>query len=475
MRVRGLGAGVVAIALGVNGCGGGGGAPASPGANGAQNGTTSTATVSDAGGSPHPCSDLFDQTKLAAYSFEISAADWARLDADFHDLADVLAGTPPQTYYPVVFHAGNETVNAAVRLRGKSSWVNTVMFDANPKMQFDISFDQTDSKQRFHGVSTLHFPMPRDDFTFLNERVGNNWFRSIGITAPCSSSATLTVNGALYGLYVAEEGVNKPLLKQFFPDDADGDLFKGGTEAQTNESAPNWPRLQALQAASDITTLQGLVDLPNTVLEWAAEVVLEDGDGYYGGAHNYYLYDQGTAGYVWLPDHTDSALEWVPLFTPLGVQEHPIYWWAGRPLPDPPGPDYLLVINDPTWRARYVPAIATQAATWTADEILGWIDSWSAQIAPAVAADPHKWATVDQFQSAVATLRDMVQRRPAYLQSFASCENGDPTQTIDADSDGVPWCDDCDDGNPAVSPQAAEICGNQIDDNCNGVADENCP
>ena len=63
---------------------------------------------------------------------------------------------------------------------------------------------------------------------------------------------------------------------------------------------------------------------------------MEDADGYYGGAHNFYVYDQGKAGYVWLLDHTDSALEWVSLFTGLGVAEHPIYWWAGRPLPDAP-------------------------------------------------------------------------------------------------------------------------------------------
>jgi hypothetical protein len=54
-------------------------------------------TVSDAGGSPHLCADLFDQSVLQTYAIEISADNWAKLDADFHDLTDVLAGTPPQT------------------------------------------------------------------------------------------------------------------------------------------------------------------------------------------------------------------------------------------------------------------------------------------------------------------------------------------------------------------------------------------
>ncbi len=499
MSLRGWGLEVAAVLVVVGGCGSGGppgsrpslvpradggvsisDAGATGGAAGAASGEAGSSgqarQVPDASHSPRLCSDLFDQTVVPAYSFEISADNWAKLDADFHDLKDVLAGTPPQTPYPIVFHYGAETVsNAAVRLRGKSSWVNTVMFDANPKMQFDIKFDEYDTHQKFHGVGTLHFEMARDEWSFLSERVGNNWFREIGLLAPCSNSATITINGTFYGLYVAEDGIVKPLLQQFFPNNAGGDLFKMGTEPHTNVAAPNWAKLQALNAATDIATLQGLADLPNTVLEWAAEAVVEDSDGYYGGSHNYWLYDEGTPGYVWLLDHTDSALEWTELFTPLGYKEHPIYWWAGRPLPDPPGKNYLIVMNDPTWRKQYVDAIATQMPKWNPTEITGWIDTWSQQISGAVAADTHKWATMDQFTAAVAAMKDMAQNRPQYLKSFVACENGDASQSADQDGDGVPWCNDCDDGNAAVSPNHPEVCGNHEDDNCNGVVDENCP
>jgi hypothetical protein len=112
---------------------------------------------------------------------------------------------------------------------------------------------------------------------------------------------------------------------------------------------------------------------------------------------------------------------------------------------------------------------------WNPQQIRGWIDAWRPQIAAAVAADPHKWATLDQFEAALASMRDMVQNRPVYLQSFVRCEGGDPGASTDADGDGVPWCDDCDDASATVHPGAAEVCGNHVDDNCDGVVDENCP
>jgi hypothetical protein len=455
-----------------------GGAPGGPGGTGA--GSSSEAggigTVPDASGSPRSCSDLFDQTKLQTFSIDIGAQDWAKLDADFHDVKDVLAGTPPQTYYPISFHFGSETVTtAAVRLRGKSSWVNAVTLDASPKMQFAISFDQFDPKGKFHGVSAIHLEMPRDDWTFLNERIGDNWFREIGVAAPCSNSAKLNINGAYYGLYVAEGAVNASLMKQFFPANAGGDLFKGGTEVQTNQSAPNWARLQKLDQAGDVMSLVQIADLPNTMLEWAAEATVNDADGYYGGSHNYYVYDEGGPGYVWLPDHADSSLEWLELFTSLSYKQHPIYWWVGRPFADPPAQDYLIALNDPFWRARYTDAIATQVGRWNVTELLGWIDTWSAQIADAVAADPHKWATADQFQMALAAARDAVKNRPQYLGSFVRCQQGNPADSADQDRDGVPWCNDCDDTNPAVHPGAPELCGDGIDNNCNGRIDEGCP
>jgi len=45
----------------------------------------------------------------------------------------------------------------------------------------------------------------------------------------------------------------------------------------------------------------------------------------------------------------------------------------------------------------------------------------------------------------------------------------------DGDNDGWTLCDgDCDDTNPDVHPGHKEICGNNIDDDCDGLVDEGC-
>jgi hypothetical protein len=50
-------------------------------------------------------------------------------------------------------------------------------------------------------------------------------------------------------------------------------------------------------------------------------------------------------------------------------------------------------------------------------------------------------------------------------------ESPAPVQPTDADADGWRYLDDCDDADPAVNPAVAEVCGNGIDDDCDGDVD----
>ena len=289
--------------------------------------------------------------------------------------------------------------DAAIKLHGQSSWLLTVMFDQNPKMQFDISFNQTNPSGKFHGVSKLVFDMPREDLTYMHDRLAHHWMRQVGLMAGCSTNARLNINNNYYGLYVLEENVNSHLVDEFYPNNPNGDLWKGGEIPETNQSNPNWDRLAAFKAAKDFASISQIVDIPNSLTSWAAEALLYDGDGYYGGFHNFYLYDQGTAGMVFLPQDTDSTFDWLVQFDLVGATDHPIYWWYKRAQPAPtPGDKWLPVLNDMPSRMQYADAIAALLAKWDVKQIQGWIDSWWSDIQSSALGDPHQWTTPGHHQ-----------------------------------------------------------------------------
>jgi hypothetical protein len=450
-------------------------------------GCSSKGARSDGGGSGSSgvdpagpsCSDLFQPDHVRTYSIDISPDEWTRIQAEFHDVASLMSqGNDFVTRHPVVFHMGSETVSdATLKLHGQSSWAQTVMFDgAREKMQFDISFHQTDPNGKFHGVEKLVFDMPRSDWTFMHDRIAHAWLRQVGIAAGCAANARVEINGAYYGLFVAEETTNKRVIKEFFPDNSTGDLWKAGIQPETNQNAPDYGRQQAYtHATTDIASLSAIIDLEASVGEWAGEALINEGDGMYGGNHNFYIYDQGAKGFVYLPNDTDATFDWLTNFDLTPVDEHPIYWWEGRAAPaSAPRPEWMVTMADPAWRAKYVDAIQGALGRWDVAQIQGWIHDWSQQIASDVAADPHTWATTAQFQGAVATASDVIAKRAQFLQSFVDCEKNAAGAASDGDSDGYPWCNDCRDDAPTVHPGAPEICGNQIDDDCNGIIDDGC-
>ena len=253
------------------------------------------------------------------------------------------------------------------------------------------------------------------------------------------------------------------LYIQYFPDPV------------TNEATADSGRLHAFERAGDLAGLAAITDVSGSLTSWAAEALLNDADGYYGGGHNFYLYDQGAAGFRFLPQDTDSTFDWLAIYDDLPYADHPVYWWVNRGPPAPlPGDKWMIVLGDAGQRVAYAQAIAGAMAKWNVTEIQGWIDTWSQQIAAAAAGDPHLTVAPAEIAKATRAARDVVSGRPAYLQTFVDCENRVAGAETDADGDGFPWCDDCNDADPAVHPGGGEICANAVDDNCNGLVDDGC-
>jgi hypothetical protein len=235
---------------------------------------------------------------VTTYAFEIAPDVWNSILGELKDLTSLLAGGNDFVVrHPVTLHGGNETVTGAtLKLHGQSSWAETVMLDGpRAKIQFDISFHQTDPNGKFHGVEKLVFDMPRTDWAFMHDRLAHAWFRQAGIAAGCAANARVEINGAYNGLYVAEENTNKRVLGQFFPDNTGG-LWKAGQQPETSATlqAVNVSRQTTFAKAKDVAAISAIVDLKSSVLEWAGEALINDADGFYGGDHNFYIYESSS-------------------------------------------------------------------------------------------------------------------------------------------------------------------------------------
>jgi len=436
---------------------------------------TEGADVPDAGPDAGPdaledCPAPYQQHVLPQYELAIAPAEWAALDDEFHHRAEREAqGLDPTPYHAADFAyvVGADRVDIAdvrVRLKGQSSWAQTLDLDANPKMQFVISFNEVDKDGRFLGVRKVDLDMPRSDQTYLRHRLALRYLRAAGIPAQCANNARLVINGAYYGLYTNVERFDKELLQRVFGADDEGDLWQGGRILKTNEDDFSWARLDALWHLDDVATLDELADLDGSMHEWAAEAMGGDADGYYNGHANFYIYDHPSRGFLWMPVDLDTAFDQdylrpdaSPVFPP-GVGRWERDWHH-----------YIVTMSDPAAQERYVTALRDVRARYDADALAGDLDRWNAQIAASIADDPHRPFTLDAHALAVDLTRAYLSTRADYVDEWLACRADGVG--ADLDGDGVDACHDCDDNDRTVKPGAPETC-NLRDDDCNGRIDD---
>lgn len=423
-------------------------------------------------GGPNPvssaiCSDLFDENLLVTYEIDIDPGEWALIHDEFVNWQVREAnGLDLNPYHPMVLRLGAEVTPAWIRLKGNSSWFSAVAKDPSVKKQFVIAFDQgADPQARFHGVQKVELDMPSLERTFLHERLAQSFLSDVGLPGLCANSARLVVNGAYYGLYANLEFPNKDYLKRVFPGEHQGDLWKKRSDLQTNEDDPSRDdsRQRALWSASSAGELATLMDMEGSLRTWAAEALLPQPDGYWGGNSNFYVYDHPRRGFIWLTDDLDATFEFMPADT------HPIYFWLNRTRTRTPGPQYVAVMANEMWRGRFVEILAQLLEGWDTPALQERVHRWAAQIADALAGDPNKPQELEQHQEQQRRLVDFLVARPDAVRRWLSCYHDGG---LDADGDGVAWCRDCDDGSSTSFPGAPEVCGDGRDQNCNGLIDD---
>ncbi len=397
------------------------------------------------------CADLYDPDVILDVQIEITDADWAALQADY-DRGE-------KEYHPIVFRYGDEVVdNAMIRLKGNPdfSWYAE-------KMQFVIAFNEVDTEGRFHGLRKLSLDASWYEPTLVRDRVAWQVMRRQGgLPYACANSAMLTINGQYYGAYTNIEYLDHEWLERSFGKaDATGTLWKYGYDPVSNADASDGSAIDAMNRTSDPDTLSTLGDLDEWLLEFAAEAVLGDDDGYWCCNHNYYLYEHPTRGILFVPWDFDDD------FDVMGYDADPIYGYDNnmglfrQSL-------FLALTTDPVWGPKYVDAVEALNEAMDPETTLADLDAWADQISDALETDPTRSIGWEEHLTSLERMRLWIPQRHAFVNSWVSCQRGG---TEDADGDGFPVCEDPNDTDATVFPDAPEAC-NGVDDDADGWIDD---
>lgn len=359
---------------------------------------------------PKGCPEIYAQNIVPTFALVVTKQvlaglkqEWAA--ADDNDLTEF----PLQS-----FSDGDVTItNASIRLRG-----NADHWPTQGKMQFEVEFDTFDPDGRYKGLRNVLFDAAEYNRSFLRDRLALSILRDAGVPAPCANNARVMLNGQYYGLFTSIEKVDREFLERHF-EDASGNLYKRGGGGslgwtkKTHEQDGDLSDIKELEAAKSVADLLAVLNLEQALLEWAGEAVIPDRDGLWAGGLNGYTYHDPTTGlFFMIPwDLDDSFTRLTPDVDPIKFKKPPDVFHGRK--------QYDIALKDPAWAKKYVAAVAHVVEyAYHADVLQYRIDSWAAQIADAVAADPNRPFTVKEHQEQVKEMREFVADRAAFLKGW---------------------------------------------------------
>ncbi len=361
-----------------------------------------------------------------------------------------------------------EWLEVGLRLKGRAGSLRTL--DRKPGFKVDLNWSVPG--QEVFGAKKLTLNNMVQDRSMLHEWLAYTILRALGLPAPRLGYAWVTLNGQDYGLYAQIETMDDRLLDRHFPSTAhlyEGgygtDLFAGhlGRFEVDEGDAQDRADLQALIDAVEgvpegefYAATQDLIRWPEVLAQMAGEIYIGHWDGYAPTRNNYYIhFDQrGRASLApWGTDQTFSNM--LDLHGGNGRLMQRCMAEQACTLAFDQTLGRLLEVIDPL---QLPEAVAAQAAL----------------LRPWVEADPRREYNLGAVDSAVQGTINFLNNRRAQVGEEIACLLG---PEADPDGDGFRCSQDCDNHDPAVHPGAQDLCGDRIDQDCNGAVDDGigCP
>lgn len=417
--------------------GGAGGVVDPPGPDGGAGGSGGDGGAGPPPPPPDPSKKVFDPTKLHAIAIDVDPMYLDQLEND------------KVNRVPCKVTFNNEVIeDAGCRKKGGIGSVQPL----SGKPGISIKFDSFKNGQDLHGLEKIILNNAVQDDSFLNEHLGYEVYRRMGIPAARTAHGIVKLNGETKGLYVVAEAVSEQFLADNYGKGNDeGNLYEAPAfvdfvtdpmglelkdeveEARTRDDVIAFGQLvQTEPDATFAAKVKEICDLDRFITGYAIDAIFDHWDGYsYLVVNNYYMYnDPGSKRFVFMPHGMDQL---------FGNLDFDINSWPNGRL---------------SQRVREIPELDMQfhnevvnvlKTAWNVQELIARIDQAAAAINTNTNMDQRAVNDVASFNANVENVRMAVAYRKAILlgEPLNVCGNGVAEPGEDCDDKNTVTGDGC--------------------------------
>ncbi|MCB9548574.1 MAG: CotH kinase family protein [Myxococcales bacterium] len=413
-----------------------------------------------------PADSLF-APGVVAIDLTLSPDSRAALEADPLDpFVEQMRATVPATVTVQTVAGAWGPAEVGLRLKGRLGSLRGL----DRKAGFKVDVNHVDGGLDLFGLRALALNNAVQDPSFLHEIGTYRLLDALGLPSLQATHAWVRVDGEPFGLYVVLETWDDAIRRlpgtDLLVEGLYGqDLFRGWVPHLDVDAgdAAHLADLDAIAAVLEepppggaYAALADRVDWDEVLGVMATELFIGHWDGYAWTRNNWFM-------------HLDR--DGVLRLLPWGVDQVFL-----EPLPLHAGQGLLLqrCLESPACTRRYDEALARVVEALDAYDLPADLAETARVIAPYIGQDPRLEfgeGTIRDFQ---ADIPRFFRERRAQVAELLACRLGpDP----DPDGDGAICDQDCAPDDPAIAPGRRDVCGDGIDQDCSGFADDapDCP